>query len=146
MPFIRPIAICLLRQGERILVFEGYDHVKDQVFYRPLGGSIEFGESGQQAVERELLEELGARITQVRYLCTLENIFTCNGKPGHEIVMVYAAHFADPGWYAQDEFTGHEDDGAPFKALWKSLGDFGPGGAPLYPEGLLKILGVEHRL
>jgi hypothetical protein len=40
---IRPIAICVFRHKDRILVAEGYDPVKKQTFYRPLGGVIEFG-------------------------------------------------------------------------------------------------------
>jgi 8-oxo-dGTP pyrophosphatase MutT (NUDIX family) len=139
-PRIRPIAICLLRQDDRILVFEGYDFVKQEVFYRPLGGAIEFGETGEQAIRREIEEELGAKIVEVRYLYTLENIFVCNGEPGHEIVLVYAAQFAERSLYDRASFAGQEDNGVPFVAIWKPLGDFGSGGAPLYPDGLLENL------
>lgn len=34
---IRPIAICVFRRDNRILVGEGYDPVKKESFYRPLG-------------------------------------------------------------------------------------------------------------
>jgi len=40
---IRPLAIYLFRDGDRILVGEGNDPVKRETFYRPLGGGIEFG-------------------------------------------------------------------------------------------------------
>ena len=40
---IRPLAMCVFRKGERILVAEGYDRVKGEVFHRPLGGAIKFG-------------------------------------------------------------------------------------------------------
>jgi ADP-ribose pyrophosphatase YjhB (NUDIX family) len=121
-------------------VFEGYDFVKQEVFYRPLGGAIEFGETGEQAIRCEIEEELGAKIIEVRYLYTLENIFVCNGEPGHEIVLVYAAQFAEPSLYDQAKFAGQEDNGVPFVAMWKPLSDFAPGGAPLYPDGLLENL------
>ncbi len=65
---IRPIAICVCRAGERILVAEGYDSVKEQIFYRPLGGSIEFGERGEEAVRREFQEEIGTGLDDIRYL------------------------------------------------------------------------------
>lgn len=52
MPRIRPIAICLLRHEGKILVFEGWDRAERRAFYRPLGGGIEFGETGQHAVQR----------------------------------------------------------------------------------------------
>ena len=140
MPRIRPIAICIVRQADRILVFEGRDQVKQQTFYRPLGGGIEFGETGMQAIAREIKEELNADLIDVRYLFALENIFTCNGQAGHEIVLVYSASFADPRFSEQAEITGHEDNGATFRAFWKPLSDFGPDGAPLYPDGLLERL------
>ncbi|MCA9941424.1 MAG: NUDIX domain-containing protein, partial [Anaerolineales bacterium] len=57
---IRPLVICLFRHKNHILVMEGYDPVKQQTFYRPLGGGIEFGEHSAIALRRELREELGA--------------------------------------------------------------------------------------
>jgi hypothetical protein len=41
---VRPIAIAIIRRGERIFVAEGTDDVTEETFYRPLGGLVEFGE------------------------------------------------------------------------------------------------------
>jgi NADH pyrophosphatase NudC (nudix superfamily) len=71
---IRPIAICVCRDGDRILAAEGHDSTKGQTFYRPLGGTIEFGERGEETVCREFKEEIGAHLLEVRYLGMLENI------------------------------------------------------------------------
>jgi hypothetical protein len=35
--------MCVFRHGNRILVAVAVDEVKNQKFYRPLGGTIEFG-------------------------------------------------------------------------------------------------------
>lgn len=35
---IRPLVICLFKKGDTILVAEGYDPVKDDYYYRPIGG------------------------------------------------------------------------------------------------------------
>lgn len=60
---IRPIAIAIIRRDDQILVFESRElDSKGRIFYRPLGGSIEFGEYGHQALARELREELGLGI------------------------------------------------------------------------------------
>jgi ADP-ribose pyrophosphatase YjhB (NUDIX family) len=139
---IRPLAICLFRNNDRILVGEGNDPVKRETFYRPLGGGIEFGERAEDALRRELREEIGAEVESIRYLFTLENIFTFNGEMGHEIVMVFDARFTDAALYAQETIAGTEFDGVqnfPFKALWKNLDEFGAD-APLYPDGLLDAL------
>ena len=86
---IRPLAICVFRRNDRILVAEGYDSIKKQTFYRPLGGAIEFGERGEDTVRRELKEEINVEVGELHYIGTLENIFIFNGTPGHEIVIVY---------------------------------------------------------
>ena len=46
----------LIRDEKRLLVFEGYDTVKQDKYYRALGGSIEFGETSRAALEREFQE------------------------------------------------------------------------------------------
>jgi len=136
---IRPIAICICRDGERILVAEGCDHKRNRVFYRPLGGTIEFGEQGAQAVRREFREELGAELTDIRYLGTLENIFTYEGRHGHEIVLVYDGRLTEGRFYTEQSLEGDEF-GLKFKAVWKRLDEFKRGDPPVYPEGLLELI------
>ena len=135
---IRPIAICVCRDGERILVTEFCE--KDRLYYRPLGGTIEFGERGEEAVRREFSEEISADLTDVRYLGTLENIYTNDGLRGHEIVLVYDGRLTDKGLYKKNVIQGDEL-GDPFSAVWKRLDEFGPEKPPLYPNGLLELLG-----
>ena len=138
---IRTVALCLFRHGDRIFVFEGYDPIKEETFYRPLGGSIEFGERGSDAVARELMEEAGLEVTNLRYLGTCESIFTYLGEMGHEIVLVYTGDFTDPSVYDRDWFECKEDDDTPFRAVWKRLDEFGKDkDGPLYPDGLMEKL------
>ncbi len=136
----RPVAICVLTRGDQIFVFEGHDSVKDEVFYRPLGGTIEFGEYGHDAVQREIREEIGERVVNLRYLGVCENMFGYQGRRGHEIVLVYKGDFEDESMYGKESVCGREEDGSPFKALWKPVTDFQDGNAPLYPDGLLELI------
>jgi ADP-ribose pyrophosphatase YjhB (NUDIX family) len=137
---VRPIALCVIRRHGNLLVFEGYDTVKKDHFYRPLGGTIEFGERSSVTAAREMVEELNTEIRNVRWLGVLENIFTVHGQPGHEIVMLYEADFVDKTMYERSPIWGQEDDGSPIKAVWKPLDDFKAGRGRLVPEGLLAIL------
>jgi len=137
---IRPLAICVFRNNGHILVAEGYDPVKKQTFYRPLGGGIEFGERSEDAVRRELKEEINVRVGNLQYLGALENIFTFNGIPGHEIVLVYDGELTESGLYDQAVIVGKEANGDDIRALWKSLNEFESGESILYPDGLVELL------
>jgi 8-oxo-dGTP pyrophosphatase MutT (NUDIX family) len=137
---IRPVALCIFLKDNRILVFEGYDIIKSETFYRPLGGGIEFGESGEQTVRREIMEELHSEIEDLKHLGFLENIFVHNEKPGHEIVTVYDGVLKESGLYEQAVMNVEEADGEIVLAMWKSLDEFGEGKSILYPTGLLELL------
>ena len=138
---IRPIAICVFRNQDRILVFEGFDKVKNETFYRPLGGGVEFGETAEETVRRELKEEINADVEDIRFLGALENIFTFNNDKYHEIVLVHDGVLKEPGLYEQAVIVGHEADvEEPFKAMWMSLNEFREGKFILYPDGLLELL------
>ena len=143
---VRPLAICVFRSRDRILVMEGYDSIKQEHFYRPLGGGIEFGESGAETICRELMEEIHVEVDRpsLQYLGALENIFTFNGKPGHEIVLIYDGALMDPGLYDQAAIVGIEADGEEFRAVWKNIGEFGGGKSILYPTGLLEMLARDR--
>jgi 8-oxo-dGTP pyrophosphatase MutT (NUDIX family) len=137
---IRPLALGIFRRGSELLVFEGHNSAVGETFYRPLGGAIKFGEYGDQALTREMHEELGAELKNLRYLGLSENIFTYDGQVGHEIVLVYEGEFVDEAIYDRDVMTAHEEDGSPFKVVWKPLVFFEDRQAPLYPDGLLELL------
>jgi len=137
---IRPIALVVFRRADgAILVAPGHDKVKDQRFYRPLGGEIDFGELAQDAARREIREELGAECENLRLLGVFENIFTFLGHNGHEHVWVYEATFADPSFTERDVVYAIEGD-ATFEVHWVPLQRFVEGDVPLYPDGLLEVL------
>jgi ADP-ribose pyrophosphatase YjhB (NUDIX family) len=137
---IRPIAICVIRRADEILVFEGRDETGDLTFYRPLGSEIEFGERSEQAIRRELLEEIEAELADLRLLTVAENTFTFEGEPWHEVVFVFEARLADPALYERDTFIVREEGWADMPTLWRSIDSFDMTSAPLYPEGLLDLL------
>ncbi len=134
---IRPIAICTFRHHGRILVGEGYDTVKGERYHRPVGGSLRFGETSEQAVRRELREELGVELDHLRLLGVLENIFSCEGQQAHEIVFVYEARFPDKSFYHKPMIRGCEEEAGAYAAVWRDLDAEAP---TLHPRGLLDLL------
>lgn len=85
-------------------------------------------------------KRFNAELVNLRYLATLENIFTVYGKPGHEFIVIYEGKFADRSFYEKELLLGEEDNGDPIKAIWMPLSDFRAGKYPLYPTGLLELL------
>jgi ADP-ribose pyrophosphatase YjhB (NUDIX family) len=138
-PGIRPKVVCVFRRGDEILVGSHYDRVKEERFYGPPGGGIEFQEYAVDALRREMREELDAELADVALLGVIENVFTHQGRPKHEIAFVYHARFADASFYDQDEIMGDEG-GEPYPVKWMPLAHFGPGGPPLYPTGVYDLL------
>jgi ADP-ribose pyrophosphatase YjhB (NUDIX family) len=134
---IRPIAICLFRNGDKILVSDGTDPETGVACCRPLGGTIEFGERSEDAVAREIREELGVEICEVRLVGVLENLFTLNGQQGHEVVFVYDARFVDETLYARTTLPFHETGWASGEARWLDLAQERE---RLVPEGLVALL------
>jgi len=136
---IWPIAAAVIRDGERILVWEDYDPSTGEVVAVPLAGGIEFGETGAQAIRRELAEEIGATTTRVEYLGLIEEIFEWNGAQRHELYLIYDVDLADPNFYAMEEVEVDEGKGDVYCARWRPLSDF-MDSARLVPDGLLDFV------
>lgn len=137
---IRPLALCVFRRGACVLVSEYVDDVTETVYYRPIGGKIEFQELAHETVKREVLEEIGQQIKNVRYLKTFENIFTREDLPFHEIIILFEADLCNEALYdPHTMIRGVEADGEVLTVVWKPLSFFTPE-APLYPVGLLETL------
>ncbi|WP_414584758.1 NUDIX hydrolase [Scytonema sp. PCC 10023] len=133
---IRVLALGLIRDGNRIFVSEGYDPVKQQTFYRAMGGGVDFGETSLEALKREFQEEIQAELTNIRYLGCLENIFTFNGQSGHEIIQLFETDFVDPKFYQLDKLDFSEGERQK-TALWVDINRFKSGELRLVPEQFL---------
>lgn len=140
----RRIAICVFSDRDRLSAGEHYNPAKKETFYRPLGGAIEFGEYGRDCMIREIREEMGAEIRDLTYLGTVENVFVYDGKAGHEIALVYEGNFADLHIYRVESIRCR-NNGEKFIAGWKPVAELREGKAPLYPEGLLDLLGEKAK-
>ena len=130
---IRVKVMCVITGGDRVLAGYGRDNVKGEDFYRVLGGSLDFGETSEEGVRREIREELNSDIEDLKFLDVLENTFTYKGKPGHEIIFLFQGALANKDIYTQSKIHIVED-GYEFDAEWVSRKDVLAGTVRLYPE------------
>ncbi|WP_224651485.1 NUDIX hydrolase [Pectobacterium versatile] len=140
MQKIRVKAVCLFRNNDKILLAEGYDPIKDEHYVLPLGGGIDFGELSQAAAEREVQEEISVATKDFSLLGVSENIFSYNGKLGHEIVFVYEARFQDESFYQQELIHGLESNGVPIVTRWFDIDLLRSGEIKFYPNGIVGMI------
>ena len=129
---IRPIALGLAIKNNKLLVSEGFDKVKNETFYRCLGGGIEFLEKSEEALKREFLEEINVDITVKDFLGISENIFTYQGKKAHELILFYSIEISD-------EYKVIDDHGETI-AKWIDINEFKNKNKILYSEEVFKYI------
>jgi ADP-ribose pyrophosphatase YjhB (NUDIX family) len=136
---IRPIAVALVYRGADVLVMAVKDDSGAIKGWRPLGGAIEFGESAEQALMREFIEEIGQPIRCIKQLCVLENVYSHEGTRGHEIVFAFEAELVRSALDLESGFS-FADGGVTNDVAWRPKREFVEGGQRLFPEKLLDYL------
>ncbi|WP_437611638.1 NAD(+) diphosphatase [Erwinia sp. V71] len=106
-PQIAPCIIVAIRRGEEILLAQHARHRNS--IYTVLAGFVEVGETLEQAVAREVMEESSIRVKNVRYVTSQPWPFP------HSLMMAFMAEYdggelqhdgkelIDAGWYRYDD-------------------------------------------
>lgn len=135
---IRVIALALIQRSDgAMLLSPGTDSVKNETFYRLLGGGVHFGETGSEALRREFMEELGEEITISPLLLTAENIFTFEGERGHQIMLMYKCAFMNENLYEKQTLTRLDGEA---DAVWRTREQIMVERAKLYPAEVNELL------
>lgn len=125
-------AMCVFYKDGRALLSKGFDRVKNEHFYRVLGGGIDFFESGEEGVRREIREELESEIENLKLLDVKENLFTYQGKRGHEIDFLYNGDLVRKELYEMNSIRIVEPD-MEFEAFWIPVKEIFEQGLQIYP-------------
>jgi len=109
-PRLAPCVIVVIRRDDRFLLAKNARAKRD--FYSLIAGFVEPGESLEEAVAREVMEETGLSVTNVRY---------CESQPWPFPHQLMVGFFAD---YADGELVLQEDELS--DAGWYRPGDTPP--------------------
>ena len=113
-PRINPAVIVAVTDGDRILLSKyagrGYTH------YALLAGYTEIGETIEQTVHREVMEEVGLKVKNLRYYksqpwgvdSTLLMGFFCD-LDGSDDIHIDENELAMAGWYSRFDMPAHDD-------------------------------------
>lgn len=130
-------ALGLHWRGDRLLAAEVLDDAGHVKGVRPLGGTVEFGETAEEAVIREFQEELGILVKTIGPPVFMENIFTHEGSLGHEILAIFDVGFPPEVYADETRIEFKENNGVTCFAEWFDLRSLDLSGKPqLYPQGL----------
>lgn len=88
---------------------------KDRDYYFFPGGHVEFGEFAKDALEREIKEEVGARVTKCDFIGVAENVFKDAENVFHEVNFTFQAEID------QEDVKALEDH---LEFRWLSWGEF----------------------
>jgi mutator protein MutT len=137
----RQAALCIFRRGDTFLVAENVDPHSGAVNHRPPGGGIEEGETPEQAVRREIMEELSITLTSVQLLGSIDHIWIWKSRELHERAYLFQASPADdPRMALGETIELIEADGLHSQTLWRSLHNTDSSLPPICPAGLLDFL------
>jgi NAD+ diphosphatase len=107
-PRISPAMMVLIRKGDAVLMALHVNSPAQR--FTPLAGFLEAGESIEEAVHREVYEEVGLRVTNLRYFGSQSWPFP------HSLMIAFTADYAggeirvDPNEIAEARWFGPEDE------------------------------------
>jgi len=111
---------------------------KDDFWFLP-GGRVELLELSQDALIREMQEELEVKVHVERLVWVVENFFEYEGRSYHELALYFLMSFPpDSRLYEKNEAFVGDEDGLKLIFRWHPLGKLEE--IPLYPTFLRKRL------
>ena len=130
--------MCLIQHENKLLVNKGYDSVKDEVFYRLVGGKVEFAEKMEETIKREIKEELDCGVKDIDYITAKEEIFTYEGETGHEVNFLFKVSLDNKEIFKKEVIPN--PDSEDFPAVWLPISDILEKKVALYPSFDYKTL------
>jgi 8-oxo-dGTP pyrophosphatase MutT (NUDIX family) len=138
----RQAALCIFYTADAVLLSELQDKVSGARWHRPVGGGLEPGETPEQAVRRELMEELGLVLKELPPpLPPVDRIWPWKKKELHERAWLFLVPAADyPELSAGQTPDIVEPDGDRYPTIWRPLRANPEDLPPVSPPQLMEVI------
>jgi 8-oxo-dGTP diphosphatase len=105
----------------------------EESFYRFPGGSVEFGETVAEAIQREFAEEFDLSPVIGGLRAVAEERFSYGGQEYHQVTLLHEAQITGnvPDEFRHKEYTD-------VKLVWRTMSDLES--KPVVPHGILNVL------
>ena len=106
-PQLATAVIVLIHRDDKVLLVKARNFKRD--FYGLVAGFVETGETLEEAVAREALEETGVRITNIRYFASQPWPYPCGLMVGFNAdyvsgdIHLQKSEIAKGGWFSKDQ-------------------------------------------
>jgi NAD+ diphosphatase len=116
-PRTDPAVIMLVTRGERVLLGQSHKFPVERNFFSTLAGFVEPGESLEDAVRRETLEEVGVAVGAVRYIGSQPWPFPASLMLGYradalsEAITLDTEEMRAAAWFTRDDLLNRRQAG-----------------------------------
>ena len=114
-PRISPVVIVAVHNGNKLLMAHNIDNPNPRLFL--ISGFVEVGESLEQAVHREVMEEAGLRVKNVRYFSSQPWPFSDSmiagftaELDGDDTIRMQASELSEALWVNREDIPEYETD------------------------------------
>jgi ADP-ribose pyrophosphatase YjhB (NUDIX family) len=137
----RQAALCVIRRDNAFLVAEIQDPHSGVVLHRPPGGGVEEGETPEEAVRRELREELGVTLTAIQELGAIDHVWFWKGREVRERAWLFLAGSSCDARLSRGECPWLiEADGQRIQTVWRPIEADIASLPPLCPSHIVEFL------
>lgn len=114
-PRISPVVIVAVHNGDKLLMAHNIDNPNPRLFL--ISGFVEIGESLEQAVHREVMEEAGLRVKNVRYFSSQPWAFSDSliagftaELDGNDTIRMQKEELSEAMWVKREDIPEYETD------------------------------------
>lgn len=132
----RVSVIIFNKELNKILLF----NVENRDWYMLTGGKVQFGETSETAIKREVKEELGYELDNLFLAAVSEEYADAKGYHNHQLNLIYRGVFN--GEIIDTSFNGLDGDWTTYK--WINVEDLEK--YSIFPEGIKQIIQGQNTL